>query len=80
MVGSYQSQAEHLGRGGQKAISRVLVRERQFLRRYDYFVSQRRFAHIGRRTCDPILSIAVQLYSTFGLEQERFPRAHRRKP
>lgn len=46
MVGSHKGQAQHIRRGSQETVGWVLVRERQFLRRHDYFVRQRSFLHV----------------------------------
>src|SRR5580700_3028713 len=80
MVGSYQREAQHGRRSGQETIGRILMQERQFLRRGHNFVRQGSFAHIRGCRCDPLPRIAVQPDSSLGVQQQNFPCAHRGQP
>jgi hypothetical protein len=80
MIGSHESKAKHACRCSQETIGRILVRKRQFLSHGDDFVCQRSFAHVCGCSRDPVSRVAVQLDSTFGLQQQNFPRAHGGQP
>jgi len=59
MIGSYQSQTEHVGRSNQETIGWILMRERQFLRRHDNVVCKRSFVHVRGRFRHPVSGGAV---------------------
>jgi len=56
------------------------MKQEQFVRSHNDFVSQRSFAQMRGRVCHPIAKVAAQPNSALGMQQQRFPGADRRQP